>query len=118
MWDIEYTDEFGVWWATLPEDVQESLAHDIGVLEEVGPGLGRPQVDTLKGSRFANMKELRTQHRGEPYRTFFAFDPRRCAILLIGGNKGGDGRFYERYVPLADALYDEHLSQLKREGLI
>lgn len=112
MWDIEYADEFGAWWATLPEDAQESPAHDIGVLEAVGPGLGRPQVDTLKGSRFTNMKELRTQHKGEPYRTFFAFDPRRCAILLIGGNKGGDGRFYERYVPLAD------VAQLKREGLI
>lgn len=118
MWEVEYTDEFGQWWDTLTEDVQESIAHDIGILEAVGPGLGRPQVDTVKGSRHSNMKELRTQHDGEPYRTFFAFDPRRCAILLIGGNKTGDKRFYERLVPRADSLYDEHLAQLKREGLI
>jgi hypothetical protein len=60
MWEIEYTDEFGRWWASLSEGVQESLAHDISILEAVGPGLGRPQVDTLKGSRFSNMKERRT----------------------------------------------------------
>lgn len=115
MWDIEYTDEFGEWWDTLSEEAQESLAHDIEILGTVGPGLGRPQVDSVKGSSYSNMKELRTQHRGEPYRTFFAFDPRRCAILLIGGNKGGDKRFYERYVPMADKLYADHLAQIERE---
>ncbi|MBX3409955.1 MAG: type II toxin-antitoxin system RelE/ParE family toxin [Phycisphaeraceae bacterium] len=94
------------------------MAHDIGILEAVGPGLGRPLVDTLKGSRHANMKELRTQHEGEPYRTLFAFDPRRCAILLIGGNKTGDKRFYNTFIPQADRLYDEHPAELKREGLI
>jgi hypothetical protein len=118
MWEVEYTDEFGAWWETLAEDVQESLAHDIELLASVGPGLGRPQVDTVKGSSFSNMKEMRTQHHGEPFRTFFAFDPRRCAILLIGGNKGGDKRFYERFVPMADKLYKEHLAQIEREGLI
>lgn len=118
MWDVEYTDEFGAWWETLPADVQESIAHDVEVLRAVGPGLGRPRVDTVKGSRFTNMKELRTQHDGQPFRTFFAFDPRRCAILLIGGNKGGDDRFYERFIPRADALYAEHLAELRREGLI
>ena len=117
MWEVEYTDEFGSWWETLPEDVQESIAHDVEILRAVGPGLGRPQVDSVKGSRFSNMKELRTQHKGRPYRTFFAFDPRRCAILLIGGNKTGDKRFYERFIPLADKLYQEHLDTLKREGL-
>jgi hypothetical protein len=118
MREVEYTDEFGAWWQTLPEDVQESFAHDIGILEAVGLGLGRPQVDTLKGSRHANMKELGTQHDGEPHRTFFAFAPRRCAILLIGGNKTGDKRFYDKLIPQADDLYDEHLAELKREGLI
>lgn len=105
-------------WDSLPEDVQESIAHDVDVLEQIGPGLGRPTVDGVKGSRYPNMKELRTQHDGEPYRTFFAFDPRRCAILLIGGNKGGDSRFYTRYIPIADRLYREHLDQLKKEGRI
>ena len=64
------------------------------------------------------MKELRTQHQGRPLRTFFAFDPRRKAILLIGGDKTGDKQFYERMIPEADSLYDEHLAELKREGLI
>jgi len=64
------------------------------------------------------MKELRTQHRGRPYRTFFAFDPRRAAILLIGGDKTGDKRFYDRFIPIADDLYDEYLDELKKEGLI
>jgi hypothetical protein len=117
-WEVEFTDEFEDWWNSLPEDVQESIAHDVDVLEQIGPGLGRPTVDAVKGSRWPNMKELRTQHDGEPYRTFFAFDPRRCAILLIGGNKGGDGRFYERYIPVADRLYREHLDALREEGRI
>lgn len=118
MWNIEYTDEFGAWWDTLPEDAQESIAHDVEVLAQIGPGLGRPRVDTIHGSKFANMKELRTQHKGAPYRSFFAFDPRRCAILLIGGCKKGDDRFYAEYVPWADDLYEKHLEELRREGLI
>jgi hypothetical protein len=63
------------------------------------------------------MRELRVQHQGRPYRLFYAFDPRRAAILLIAGDKTGDRRFYERMTPIADRLYDEHLEQLKREGL-
>ncbi|MCW5207971.1 type II toxin-antitoxin system RelE/ParE family toxin [Desulfobulbus sp. US2] len=63
------------------------------------------------------MKELRTQCRGRPLRTFFAFDPRRTAILLIGGDKTGDDRFYERMIPLAEQLYDNYLEELRREGL-
>lgn len=115
MWEIEYTDEFERWWNTLPEEVQESVAHDIEVLQAVGPGLGRPQVDTARGSQFSNMKELRTSHAGHIIRTLFAFDPRRCAILLIGGDKTGDRRFYERILPRADKLYREHLDELRRE---
>lgn len=118
MWEVEYTDEFGAWWSTLDEAAQESLAHDVEVLAQVGPSLGRPTVDTVSGSRFSNMKELRTQHRGGPIRTFFAFDPRRCAILLIGGVKSADDRFYERMIPEADRLYHEHLAELARAGLI
>jgi len=64
------------------------------------------------------MKELRTQCQGRPIRTFYAFDPRRCAILLIGGDKTGDNRFYEQMIPRADRLYDDHLAQLRKEGLI
>ena len=64
------------------------------------------------------MKELRTQHAGHPIRTFFAFDPRRTAILLIGGDKTGDARFYERLLPIADDLYDKYLAELRKEGLL
>ena len=64
------------------------------------------------------MRELRTQHQGEPYRVLYAFDPRRSAILLIGGNKTGADRWYKIFVPIADKLYDEHLAQLKKEGLL
>ena len=118
MWEIEYTDEFGEWWTQLTDSEQDVLAASISLLEELGPNLGRPHADHIKGSKHANMKELRTQADGEPLWTFFAFDPRRTAILLIGGNKGGDGRFYERIIPIADRLYDTHLEELKKEGLL
>ncbi|MEI8207241.1 MAG: type II toxin-antitoxin system RelE/ParE family toxin, partial [Kiritimatiellales bacterium] len=72
----------------------------------------------ISGSRHGHMRELRVQHGGEPYRVLYAFDPRRCAILLIGGNKTGRDRWYESMISLADRIYDEHLDQLKREGLI
>ena len=117
MWEVEYTGEFESWWNSLDEAQQESLAASIGLIEQLGPQLPRPHSDTVKGSRHGNMKELRTQHKGSPIRTLYAFDPRRMAILLIGGDKTGDGRFYERMVPKADELYDDHLAELKKEGL-
>ena len=114
-WEVEYTDQFEVWWLTLSAEDQNSIRASVEVLEERGPALGRPLVDTLKGSRHPNMKELRP--RGGALRVLFAFDPRRMAILLIGGNKTGDWKsWYERMVPVADALYDEHLETLEREG--
>ena len=118
MWRIEYTDEFGAWCVALSESEQESVAASVELLRKLGPGLPRPHVDTVKGSRHSNMKELRTQHQGEPLRTLFAFDPRRSAILLIGGNKTSDKRFYTKMVPLADKLFTEHLKGLEKEGLI
>lgn len=118
MWEVEFADEFGEWWATLDEGEQESLAASVELLRQLGPLLGRPHADTVKDSKHSNMKELRTQHQGRPLRTFFAFDPRRTAILLIGGDKTGDDRFYERMLPLADQLYDEYLKELRNEGLI
>jgi hypothetical protein len=90
----------------------------VRLLELIGPALGRPYVETIQTSRHPHMHELRVQHRGHPYRVLFAFDPRRAAILLIGGDKTGDERFYERLVPRADQLYDTYLDQLRREGVI
>ena len=118
IWDIEYTDEFGRWWGTLSEAEQESLAASVQLLEARGPNLGFPHSSGINGSRHSHMRELRTQHQGRPYRTLYAFDPRRSAILLIGGDKTGDERWYEVQVPVADRLYDEHLQQLLNEGLI
>jgi hypothetical protein len=83
----------------------------------MGPNLPRPHSDTVKGSRFSNMKELRTQHAGKPYRTLYAFDPQGTAILLIGGNKTGKTKGYQTFVPLADDLFEKHLKELdKNEG--
>jgi hypothetical protein len=118
MWEIEFTDEFEDWWNTLDPQEQESLAASVELLRQIGPQLSRPHADAVKGSKHDNMKELRTQHHGRPLRTLFAFDPRRCAILLIGGDKTGDDRFYARMIPLADQLYDQHLEQLRKEKLI
>ena len=117
-WEVEYTDEFGDWWGSLSEDEQESLAASVRLLEERGPTLGFPHSSGINGSRHGHMRELRTQHDGHPLRTLYAFDPRRSAILLIGGDKTGDNRWYDTNVPVADRLYDEHLEQLRKEGLI
>lgn len=70
----------------------------------------------ISGSKHGHMRELRTQHGGRPFRTLYAFHPRRMAILLIGGDKTGDGRWYQHHGRIADRLYDEHLKQLRREG--
>ena len=118
MWEVEYTDEFGHWWETLSPIEQSSLEASVRLLEQFGPHLARPHVDTVNGSRHFNMKELRTQCKGRPLRTFFAFDPRRCAVLLIGGDKTGDDRFYDRMIPIADRLFDEYLREIQEEGLI
>jgi hypothetical protein len=118
MWEVEFTDEFESWWDTLNDSEQDSIRASVELLVAMGPQLGRPHVDSIQGSRHSNMKELRTQHGGRPLRTFFAFDPRRTAILLLGGDKTGDSRFYERMVPKADALFDAYLDELGREGLV
>lgn len=116
MWDIEVTDQFKAWYGALEEDDLESVTAAVNRLEEYGPALVRPFVDTIKSSRHANMKELRPM--GGNVRILFAFDPRRSAILLLGGDKTNRwSDWYKRMVPMADALYDEHVEGLRREGL-
>ncbi len=117
-WNVEYTDEFGGWWSGIGESAQEELTAVVELLVEHGPEFGFPYTSSVEGSHHSHMRELRIQCDGRPYRVFYAFDPRRTAILLIGGDKTGDGRFYKRMVPLADRLYDDHLCELKEEGLI
>ena len=117
-WNIEITDEFLKWFGTLAQGQQDALRADIEVLEKMGPALGRPYVDSIKGSRHSNMKELRTMHARRQIRSFFAFDPRRTAILLIGGDKTGHKNFYDRMIPIADKLFDQYLAEIRNEGLI
>lgn len=117
-WEIEYTDELGEWWVDLTEAEQESIDTSVRLLEEKGPNLTYPHSSGIEGSRHTHMRELRVQHAGRPYRVLYAFDPLRCAILLIGGDKTGDDRWYDTHIPIADRLYDTHLKELKKEGLI
>ena len=84
-------------------------------LELRGPDLSFPHSRKINGSRHNHMRELRVQSHGDPIRVFYAFDPTRIAILLIGGAKAGNDRFYEAMIPLADRLYDEHIAELKAE---
>jgi hypothetical protein len=115
MWEVEYTDQFGEWWEGLSAEQQKQVAASVRLLAERGPGLGRPAVDTVTASRHSNMKELRIG----TVRVLFTFDPRRAAILLIAGDKRGRWQeFYERMVPVADDLYDEHVEELRKEGLL
>lgn len=118
MWEVEYTDEFEEWWDTLSEDEQIDITASIGLLEECGPNLRYPHSSGINGSIHTHMRELRVQHAGQPYRVLYAFDPRRIAILLIGGNKIGNDRWYETFVPIADNLYKQHIIALKKEELI
>ncbi len=98
---------------TCDDALQDTIATYVGLLEAVGPNLGRPYADTVRGSSMKNMKELRVQHRGQPYRILYAFDRRREALLLLGGTKAGDGRWYRRAIPRAEAIYARHLEDLE-----
>ena len=115
-WEVEYTDELGAWWDDLTEAEQVSIDSSVRLLEEKGPNLGFPHSSGIEGSKHSHMRELRVQHGGRPYRILYAFDPRRSAILLIGGDKTGNKRWYEVQVPIADKLYDAHLTLLRKEG--
>lgn len=117
-WEVEFTDEFGEWWDDLTQEQQDAIKARVDLLIDHGPNLGRPVVDSIQGSRHQNMKELRASKEGT-LRVLFAFDPRRHAILLLGGDKTGDwNRWYEVNIPRADDLYEEHLRLLRDEGLI
>lgn len=84
----------------------------VDMLVEYGPILGRPHADTLRGSTVANLKELRVQHAGRPYRILFAFDPRRNAYLILGGDKTGDANWYNEAIRRAEAIYERHLKEI------
>ena len=115
IWEVEYTDEFEVWWNGLSEKEQIDIASVVNLLEQCGPNLKFPFSSGIGGTKITHLRELRIQHAGQPYRVLYAFDPRRCAILLLGGNKTGDDRWYEINIPIAEKLYQEHLIALKKE---
>lgn len=111
-WVILVTDEYEQWFLRLSDAEQIDVQAMVDVLEIRGPNLGRPYADTLEGAkRVRNLKELRIQHAGKPYRVFYAFDPKRRAVLLCGGRKDGkrDKIFYKRMIPLAEREFIDHL---------
>jgi len=117
MWAVLLHDAFDAELNDLPEAVQDEVLALMGLLKHFGPALGRPRVDTLKGSRHANMRELRFDAADGVWRVAFAFDPKRQAILLVGGDKSGgsEKRFYRQLIKKADARFDEHVTRVENE---
>jgi hypothetical protein len=113
-WEVEFTDEFEGWWNSLLPEEQDKIDSAVGLLERFGPSLEFPHSSGVN-SRHGHMRELRVQVHGDPYRILYAFNSKRVAILLLGGNKTGDDRWYEVNVPEAERSYDQHLSTLERE---
>ena len=120
IWTVLFHDDFHAEFLALDEELQDEMLAHAKLLEQFGPALGRPTVDTLKASRHANMKELRFSWRGSIWRVAFAFDPRRRAVLLVGGDKcsANQRRFYRRLIELADQRFEQHLltSSGRNEG--
>ena len=114
-WTIIYRPHYTVWFGKCGEELQDEILAHLEVLKIVGPNLGRPRVDHIKGSTHQNMKELRVQFKGDPVRILFAFDSDRRAVLLLGGTKTGDDRWYRKNVPLADQEFSLHLQEMQRE---
>ena len=113
---VNASDAFSDWFAPPEEALQDDILFVIRLLQEHGPHLRHPYADTLEGTRLSNLKELRVQHRGEPYRILFAFDPKREALLLVGGSKAGDKRWYRKMIPVAEAIFRDRLAALDEEG--
>lgn len=115
MWNVSTTDTFDEWFADLGSVEQSEIIAVVELLKLRGPRLSRPHADTLKGSKHANMKELRAETKNQVMRVAFAFDPKRAAILLVAGNKQGisQKQFYKKLIAKADVLYDAHLESLR-----
>ena len=118
VWEVEYTEEFREWWIELTLSQQDAVESKVDLLGRHGPNLGFPHTSAIHGSRHSHMRELRIPSGRGQIRVFYAMDPRRTSILLIGGDKTGNDRFYEEYIPIADRLYDDYIEELRIEGLI
>ncbi|HSB60885.1 MAG TPA: type II toxin-antitoxin system RelE/ParE family toxin [Vicinamibacteria bacterium] len=115
MVEVVYTDEFEAWWDGLSEGEQEDVGAVVDALAERGVRLRFPLTSAIKGSKVA-LRELRIQSGGHPLRVFYVFDPKRQAVLLIGGDKAGRDRFYEEIIPRAEAIFEAYLREGKEEG--
>ena len=117
MWKVDLHNDFVREYDELDKDVQDELLAHIELLEQFGPQLGRPRADTLNGSRHANMKELRFEAADGVWRFAFAFDPKRRAIILCGGDKSGvsEKRFYRQMIDRADARFDSHVATIRKQ---
>lgn len=115
MVDIVATDEFGEWYDSLDDSTAEDVTAAVDYLGIVGVTLGSPRSSDIKGASFP-LRELRVQSSGRPIRVFYAFDPRRNAVLIIGGDKTGDDRFYERMIATAERIWKEYLDEIAKLG--
>ncbi len=115
-WEVLLHEEFVKWLDEQKPSIRNEIIAHTKLLAEHGANLGRPSVDSLKGSSFKNMKELRIQWKGEPWRILFAFDPKRRSILLVGGSKQNDKRWYEKNIPIADKRFSQHLAEMEGQN--
>lgn len=115
-WNVKQTEEFQEWFDDADDILQDDIVEHVEILKQFGPHLGRPYVDTLKGSKFKNLKELRFNSGDRVIRVFFIFDPERNAVLLIGGNKAGSGNknFYSAMIALSEKIYRKQIERKKK----
>jgi hypothetical protein len=113
VYEVIVTEAFRDWYEELTEPEQDRVGFVVDLLQEAGPALAHPYSSGINGSKFSHMRELRVQFKGRPYRVLYAFDPVQRALLLIGGDKTGNTNWYDKAIPQADALYSEHLRELK-----
>jgi len=116
-WEIIISKEYEKWFNTLPHKDKIAIATDLEVLKDLGPTLGRPYADQIKGSKYNNLKELRTKVAGHVYRSLFAFDPKRHAVILGGGDKKGKNqeKFYKRLIAQAEIIFEAHLKNMQQK---
>ena len=114
-YNVINSNEFEIWWNTLSEPEMIDVLAYINLLEIRGPNLPFPYSSKINESKIEHMRELRIQYKGKPYRVLYAFDPERNALLLVGGNKQGNKRWYKINVPIADKIYAKHIKLLKNK---
>ena len=111
---VVYPEEFAGWLDAQEKSLRLRALAYLELLKEQGPTLGRPYADTRKGSELTNLKELRVQHKAEPIRILYAFDPKQQAVVILGGSKQADKRWYDTNIPIAEKLFAEHLEKQRK----